>query len=201
LRDSLKKILRYGYYRIMNIFILDQNPVVAAQSQCDKHVVKMIVESAQMLSTAHRMIDGVSAIVASKSGKRMVNYYRLDDDREDVLYKAVHHNHPCTIWTQENAANYQWHYRHFIALCSEYTYRYGRIHKSFEGLANILRTCPSRMTCSEDMTPFRLAMGDSPESIRDDAVEAYRHFYQTKQRNFKMVWSRRDTPAWFQYVL
>ena len=69
----------------MNVFVLDDDPVVAAQLQCDKHVVKMIVESAQMLSTIHRMLDGTKEKRPSKSGKRMVDYYRLHDEREDVL--------------------------------------------------------------------------------------------------------------------
>ena len=66
----------------MNLFILDQDPVVAAQLQCDKHVVKMIVESAQMLSTAHRMLDGSFTRRKSKSGKTMSKYWKLPDERE-----------------------------------------------------------------------------------------------------------------------
>ena len=114
----------------MNIFVLHQDPVAAAQMQCDKHVVKMIVESAQMLSTAHRMLDGTVQIAPSKSGKRMVKHYRLFDDPEmdQLLYKAVHYKHPCTVWTMESAQNYMWHWRHLDALCEEYTYRYGKIH-------------------------------------------------------------------------
>ena len=184
----------------MNIFILDYDPVIAAQSQCDKHVVKMIVESAQMLSTAHRMMDGIIASLPSKSGKRMVKHYRLHDHREDLLYKAVHYNHPCTIWTQENRANYLWHYRHFVALCKEYTHRYGKIHQSYHKLGHSLEDFPRNLDQSNTMTPFKLAMGQSPESIQDNPVESYRHFYQTKQRKFKMVWSKRKTPSWFHYV-
>ena len=75
----------------MNIFVLDHNPKIAAQSQCDKHVVKMIVESAQMLSTAHRMLDGVETKRPSVSGKTMIKYYELQNPHmEEVLYKAVH---------------------------------------------------------------------------------------------------------------
>ena len=69
----------------MNIFILNEDPVIAAQEQCDKHVVKMIVESAQMLSTVHRMLDGSIEQRPSKSGKRILKYYKLDDSREDTL--------------------------------------------------------------------------------------------------------------------
>jgi hypothetical protein len=86
----------------MNIFILDKDPVLAAQLQCDKHVVKMIVESAQMLSTAHRMLDGKIVMKPSRSGKRMIKYYDLyeganDLEAEMLYYSAVHHGHPCTI--------------------------------------------------------------------------------------------------------
>ena len=96
----------------MNIFILNNDPIIAAQEQCDKHVVKMIVESGQMLSTAHRMLDGTVERRPSKSGKTTVNYYKLNDEREDIMYKAVHFNHPCSIWSREGCCNYTWHYNH-----------------------------------------------------------------------------------------
>ena len=82
----------------MNIFYLDRNPVIAAQMMCDKHVVKMILESAQMLSTAHRVLDG--------------------DDRanETGLYKMAHKNHPSTIWVRASSENYRWLWKHFDAL-------------------------------------------------------------------------------------
>ena len=98
----------------MNIFILSEDPVRAAQQQCDKHVPKMIVESAQMLSTAHRMLDGIQSRRPSKSGKTLSKYWELPDAREAVLYKAVHMGHPCTVWTMESRANYVWHYIHLI---------------------------------------------------------------------------------------
>ena len=89
----------------MNIFILDNDPVIAAQMQCDKHVVKMIVESAQMLSTVHRMLDGTMERRPSKSGS-MIQYWKLDDDREDILYKACHFNHLCyPILNRSNTVN------------------------------------------------------------------------------------------------
>ena len=83
----------------MNVFVLNKDPVIAAQEHCDKHVVKMIIESAQMLSTAHRMLDGKAEKRRSVSGKTIQQYYALSDDRENVLYKAVHKYHPCTVWT------------------------------------------------------------------------------------------------------
>ena len=87
----------------MNIFAINENPIVAAQEQCDKHVVKMIVESAQMLSTAHRILDGAKTKKLSKSGKRMVDYWvHPNKNIENTLYKAVHPSHPSTLWTMES---------------------------------------------------------------------------------------------------
>jgi hypothetical protein len=88
----------------LNIFAVDSDPVVAAQSLCDAHVVKMILESAQMLCAAHPA--GVAP------------------------YKPTHMKHPCTIWTRTSRENYDWLCRHAKALCEEYTYRYGKRHKS-----------------------------------------------------------------------
>jgi hypothetical protein len=182
----------------MNIFILDNDPVIAAQEQCDKHVVKMIVESAQMLSTVHRMLDGVMERRPSKSGA-MLQYWKLNDQRENILYKACHFNHPSTVWTRESKANYQWHYKHFIALCDEYTYRYGKVHSTDTKLRIALQQIPTNIP-EKHMTPFKLAMGSNPECMLEDAVESYRRFYETKQKRFTMIWTKRPVPKWFNAI-
>ena len=146
----------------MNLFILDQDPVVAAQSQCDIHVNKMIIESGQMLSTVHRMLDGNMERRLSKSGKIRVQYWKLDDDREDILYKACHFNHPCTVWTRESLANYEWHYKHFIALCKEKEYRTGKEHLTYTKLHKALKTPPYNIPIYK-LTQFKLAMKSNPE--------------------------------------
>ena len=94
----------------MNIFYLDRDPKIAAQMMCDKHVVKMILESAQMLSTAHRVLDGDE--YADKNG----------------LYKKAHVNHPSSIWVRCSYQQYKWLYDHMVALMEEYTYRLSLIH-------------------------------------------------------------------------
>ena len=91
----------------MNIFVLDENPIVAAQMCCDKHIPKMIVESAQMLSTVHRMLDGIPEKRPSRSGKTIQTYYSFGDERDDMYYLAVHKFHPCTTWTAESKTNYE----------------------------------------------------------------------------------------------
>ena len=181
----------------MNLFVLDNNPTKAAQLQCDKHVVKMIVESAQMLSTAHRMLDGTETRRPSKSGKTMSKYWVLPDDREAVMYKAVHMHHPCTVWTVQNLSNYEWHYDHFVALCDEYRYRYGKVHATDTLLRYYLRWPPSKIPLGQ-LTKHPLAMKSNPECMFDDVVKSYRAFYQTKQDRFKMAWTKREVPAWFE---
>ena len=94
----------------MIIFFLSTNPKLAAQEHCDKHVVKMIQETCLMLSTAHRLLDGDVAADAME------------------LYKAAYANHPMSVWVRENAFNYAWTYRLLKELCSEYTYRYDKVH-------------------------------------------------------------------------
>jgi hypothetical protein len=184
----------------MNIFVLSSCPVAAAQMQCDKHVVKMIVESAQMLSTAHRILDGTLSRGPSKSGKTMSKkWVHPSSSMDELLYKAVHMNHPCTVWTMQSTANYQWHYEHFIALCDEYTYRYGKIHATDTKLRVALRQLPQNIPVGS-LTPQPLAMKSNPECMfLDDVMKSYRAFYQTKQDRFKMAWTKREIPDWFQY--
>lgn len=184
----------------MNLFVVDKDPITAARMLCDKHVPKMAVESAQMLSTVHRMLDGTLERRPSKSGKTMVKYWRHpDSEMESVLYKAVHMNHPCTVWTRESSSNYLWHYEHFVALCDEYTYRYGKIHKTDSVLRVALENLPKNIP-HRSLTPFKLAMKSNPECMfPNDPVKSYQMFYQTKQDRFKMVWSKREVPGWFSY--
>jgi hypothetical protein len=180
----------------MNIFVLDNDPVIAAQLQCDKHVVKMIVETAQLLSTAHRMLDGTLEQRLSKSGRKQ-KYYALPDPDESIYYKACHHNHPSGIWTRESNTNYNWLYDHFIALCDEYTYRYGKVHATDTKLRDALRAVPKNIP-DTSLTPFKLAMGSNPECIdNSDPVGSYRSYYKTKKDRFKMAWTKRNTPEWF----
>jgi len=181
----------------MNIFYLDNDPVVAAQMQCDAHVVKMVIESAQMLCTAHRMLDGTEYFDQTANGRK-IRRWRLDDIRENVLYKAVHMNHPCTIWTRKNSANYMWHYEHFIALCDEFTYRYGKTHATDAQLRHTLSELPNSIPHAEEITTPALAIEESCKANRDP-VECYRRFYETKQKRFTMQWSKRQVPEWFHF--
>jgi hypothetical protein len=182
----------------MNIFVLNLDPVIAAQEQCNAHVVKMIVESAQMLSTAHRVLDGKLVYDLSAKGRKITRY--VLEEHGDLFYKSVHVNHPSTVWTRESIENYNWHYKHFVALCKEYTYRYGKIHATEARLLELLATPPKNIPNGQ-LTPFKLAMKANPECIKECPVESYQRYYATKVDRFKMIWSNRQVPAWFiKYV-
>ena len=113
---------------MMNIFYLDNDPIKAAEYMCDKHIVKMACEQAQILSTAHRVLDGDKQIV--KENGRTKTVYRLDGMRDYVLYKPTHVNHPSTVWAYTSTQNYQWLVAHYVALCVEYSYRFNKEHAS-----------------------------------------------------------------------
>lgn len=157
----------------MNIFVLHQQPALAAQMLCDKHVVKMIVESAQIMATLHHQAG------------------------TPAHYRATHQHHPCTIWAGESAMNYVWLLAHAKAMCREYTHRYGRIHKSEQYITGELHHLP-RGIHRNTLTPFAQAM---PEEYRnDDPVIAYRTYYLKDKAHF-CKWTNRDVPAWFEYQL
>ena len=117
--------------------------MLSAQYAVDRHVVKMILETCQLLSTAHRVIDGVSTKGKSKTGRNVTRYV-LPDYREDILYQATHINHPSSVWCRETSANYEWLHVHLGALLKEYTYRYGKTH-SCERLEAVLSYAPTNI--------------------------------------------------------
>lgn len=155
----------------MNIFILDTNPVLCAQYHNDKHVVKMITESVQLLSTAAR-IAGV-----------------------DEGYAITHRNHPCNIWVRSSRWNYIWLRELAYALEEEWKYRYehpkSRRHKAME----ILETIPFPYALPDkDITPFTLAMPEQYKS--DSAVESYRQYYIHEKQHIAQ-WRKRGQPHWY----
>ena len=153
----------------MNIFFLSKDPVKAAQLQCDKHVVKMILETAQMLSTAHHE-NGTS----------------LDTD---VLYKKTHVNHPASVWCRASAKNYNWLYEHFVALCDEYTHRYGRTHLSDTKFRALFKTVPF-MSCDKPTT-FTKPPKCMPDEYKvGSVVQSYQLYYYHTKRQFAKYTNR-----------
>lgn len=157
----------------MNIFYLADNPTECAQYHADKHCVKMILEYSQLLSTAHRVLDGANA--------------------PDVLYKATHINHPCAKWVRESTANYEWLYNLLHQLHREYRYRYGREHASAR-LLNPLFNFPKNLPSGE-LTSRPQAMPDFYKS--DNPIEAYRNYY-IQEKAHLAKWKNRKVPYWYK---
>ena len=179
----------------MNIFILDRDPYKAARQMCDKHVVKMVTETAQLLSTCHRLLDGDMYVARTKIGRR-IKRWRLYDDREQLLYKASHINHPCNIWLRETKGNYEWTFNHFVGLCDEYKHRYGRDHKADTDFRFFLHRFPDNLKDGL-RTEFAQAMPD--ECKQKDVELAYKRYYNMYKSDIAK-WKSGLVPEWFEGV-
>lgn len=146
----------------MNIFYLSSCPEKAAQYQYNKHVVKMILESAQLLCTAHNLLDGSDA---------------------DVPYKSTHKNHPSAVWARQSSANYSWLYFHMLALGDEYTKRYGRQHLTITKCKKVLGRAPGGI--------FNTGFTEPPQCMPDeykvegDSVTAYWNYYENEKHTVR----------------
>ena len=185
----------------MNIFYLDPDPRTCAEMHCDKHVVKMIIEYAQLMSTAHRVIDGTEYTDLTANGRR-IKRWRLDDDRESILYKASHINHPSAIWCRANYDNYVWLYRMWFYLCKKYTYRYGKVH-SCSRLSESLYLPPNKIVAGEFFSPTPAmpadckVMAENPVPGRKyDSLKSYHKYYIQEKVRFAK-WKYRNIPEWF----
>lgn len=152
----------------MNIFILDKNIKKCAQYHCDQHVIKMILESAQMLCTSLR-----------KKGF-------------EPPYKSTHPKHPCVLWIEESYDNNLWLQELMAALNEEYKYRYNKKedHSSMKVLAEIR----DMKYESIGLTEFAQAMPDVYK-CPGNTVKAYRDFYRAEKMKFAK-WTRRPVPPW-----
>ena len=154
----------------MNIFILDNNPQLCAQYHNNKHVVKMILESAQLLCGAHWVTGG------------------------EAPYRLSHKNHPCSIWVRECLENYMWLCDLGMELCIEYTYRYGKRHKTQDIIEWCIINHPS-IEKFGNLTPFKLAMPN--ECKIGNAVDSYREYY-IKEKKYFSKWKNRETPKFMK---
>jgi hypothetical protein len=196
---------------LVNIFYLDHDPRTAAQAHCDKHVVKMILESAQLLSTAWHVLapDALDVTIGSTDP-----YYPLVDRRPALearlefgenyyignqrIYGKTHEHHPSAAWVRECVGNYDWLWRLGQWLLDEYTFRYGRQHASRHVLRSL--ECPPRGITPEDAhtepppaMPEELIVTDADGYI--DAVASYRRYY--REAKFRMLqYTKRSPPDW-----
>jgi len=157
----------------MNIFYLHKDPEVCAKSHCDKHVVKMILEYSQLLSTAHHELDGEPSI---------------------DCYKPTHKNHPSAVWTRVNKSNYKWLWNLLDHTQAEYTHRYGKVHATKrKGIVDNLKKYPHELA-DGDLTSIPQCM---PDDYKDDSpVDAYRNYY-LGDKAYMAKWTKRSQPKWW----
>jgi hypothetical protein len=167
----------------MNIFFLDWDPELCAQYHLDKHVVKMILESCQLLYTCHWTTTTTPPeyLASTPNG---------------TGYKPTHPKHPCSIWLRESLDNYLWLVRLARALVDEYKFRYGeeKTHKCEDHLDWLSMVYPAGLE-SHGLTPPRLAMPD--EFKRADPVEAYRAYYRGAKQKL-MQYRKRPKPSFLE---
>jgi len=165
----------------MNIFVLDENPVTAAQCMDDVRVPKMCVESAQMMASALRRHGATDEqMPLTKAGRPYLGGYK---------------NHPCTRWAGDSGANFRWLAQHALALCLEYSMRFGKQHACHEPIG--IMYALHGIIPHDELTTFAQAMPD--EYKDDDAVKAYRSYYKSKQYSKGGVrYVRTDVPTWWE---
>ena len=179
----------------MNIFYLDPDPSTCAKMHLDKHVVKMIIEYAQLMSTAHRVLDGEQYTDKTANNRNIQRWRMKDELSEHTLYKASHVNHPSAIWVRQSKENYRWLYRMWFYLLQEYTYRYGKKH-ACEKLMSALYLDPMNIPKGIFTEPT-LAMPDTYK-VPNDAIKSYQNYYIHDKSRFAK-WKNRETPEWFSH--
>ena len=168
----------------MNIFVLDEHPIVAAKMHCDKHVPKMCVEAAQMMASAVRRWGATDDIMPlTKKG---------------TPYKGGYAHHPCTVWAGDSRSNFIWLAQHAAALCSEYSKRFGKSHACERPITHMQKhyLLIDDSSMISPLTPFAQAMPD--EFKHDDAVIAYRQYYHSK--DFAKWEKGTPAPDWWMGV-
>lgn len=151
----------------MNIFLLDKDMQLNVQYHCDKHVIKMILEAAQIASTVHWLTNS------------------------EGPYKPTHKNHPLVVWACESMLAYRYVVRYGLALCKEYTHRYGKIHKTESKLLWLKENEPSI-----PVKPTKFTIVVAPDClVKDDRVLSYRRYY-IRHKLHMLSWKNRPVPTW-----
>ena len=189
----------------MNFFYLDADPQTNATYHVNDHVGKMAMEACQMLSTAHRLLDGKLSLALAPTG-RLKKVWLLDGEGcvfkhiekdewgvvyDTGLYGVSHANHPWTVWAIESSTNYSLMWVHAHALYKEYTFRYSRKHKGGKTLNKLIHL-PKNIT-NFGITKMPLCM---PETyFRSDTIQSYRECYKHEKSHLHK-WTGRDVPHW-----
>lgn len=178
----------------MNLFWLHPNIQQNVEWHVDSHVVKIILEATQLLCTAHRVLDGVEYEDRSKSGRK-IRWWRLSDDREELLYNATHVNHGCAIWTRNTLGNYLVTAKYGMQLCSEFQYRFNKSHGCQHLLEYLFLNEPKNINPAYMVTEKYLAMPDCYK-VTNDPYQSYRNYYVNEKTHLRK-YTHRKVPEWF----
>ena len=180
----------------MNIFYINEDPIIAAEELADDHIRKMQIECAQMLSTAYRIFEGELVLQPSNSGKRIIKHYKIGGEGENIIYKMAHVNHPSTIWARQSIQHYRWLIEHGLKVCYEFNKRYLKRHKTQDVLEWLKENEPS--IPDNGFTPPPQCMPE--EYKRENTLEAYRTFYILDKIGIKKLNYNKlnNTPKWIK---
>ena len=178
----------------MNIFYLDRDPKTCAEMHLDKHVVKMIIEYSQLMSTAHRVLDGDEYFDKTANGRKIKRWRMANPKYENGLMLACHVNHPSGVWVRQSRQNYIWLNQMWNYLLLEYTHRYGKRHACADRM-DVLYAWPENIP-NGTFTPPTPAMPDECK-IANDSLASYHKYYIEKKVSFAK-WTKREVPLWFR---
>ena len=162
----------------------------------DSHASKMIIEYAQLMSTAHRVLDGKQVKRLSKKNRLLTTYDHPDPQLDHTLYKSCHVNHPSGIWVRQSKKNYRWLYEMWTELNTEFMYRYDKNvpHESYRKLKWALFSPPENMPEGVFTEPLQ-AMPDDVKN--ESSITAYRDYY-IKYKQHLASWKKRGMPDWME---
>jgi hypothetical protein len=184
----------------MNIFVLDENPVIAAEMHCDKHVPKMIIEHAQMMAAAYYHTIGVTRKKEFPDHQEAIDtmfegWPRKREDGTTWPYAISHVNHPCTVWTRSSLQNFNWLLECTEELCTEYSRRWENRQHFISKIVNWMKNNPPNLK-DLSLTPFAQAMTICYKS--QDPINSYRRYYAFKTSYMKVQWKKlNNIPNWW----
>lgn len=185
----------------MNIFYLDGDTKTCAQMHNNSHCSKMIIEYAQLMSTAHRIMDGEMYYGKTANGRKIKRWLHPDNVMEATLYKASHINHPSGIWTRESVQNYKWLYELWTELNEEFIWRgfkNGDYHETYKKLKDLLREPPKSMRYNLSHKTWKQPTPAMPDDVKNaNSIVAYRDYY-IKYKQHLAKWGKRGVPSWYE---
>jgi hypothetical protein len=176
----------------MNVFLLDSNFETSAKYHVDKHIVKMPLEAAQLLCTALWVDKYLGFVPRALDKYDREKLKQIDKENRDFAYLPSYENHPWGIWARESLDNWIWLWNYADTLGDEYTYRYGKVHKSTQ----VIRSLPEPVNMEErGLRPMPQCMPDDVKIEDKFPVQAYRNYYK-QYKNHLFGWKNREVPSW-----